>query len=242
MKLKNVGKTLFFTTEVVAKGSLNVVKGMAGTVKTGAKILNYTVHGEHQKTGRLISNKLAGTVTGLEQTANTVGEIVSSATDKQQSFFTSDNANRLASLAPLGIVLFGVSLGIEEALNSEIDTHAINQLPIDTMDGLVPSTDLSSLSIHDGMFTGNAEQLNQLAQAGLIDGTEHINADDIERSYAAREAFLSMHGYDELPQGYDVHHIIPLSEGGADTPNNMVLVSESDHAQITAMQSAYYHW
>lgn len=54
--------------------------------------------------------------------------------------------------------------------------------------------------------------------------------------------FLNMHGYDELPQGFEVHHIIPLSEGEADTPNNMILLSETDHDHITAMQSAYYQW
>lgn len=36
--------------------------------------------------------------------------------------------------------------------------------------------------------------------------------------------FLNMHGYDELPQGFEVHYIVPLSEGEADTPNNMIFL------------------
>lgn len=98
----------------------------------------------------------------------------------------SENLNRFVSLAPLGTVLLGLSLGIEEVLNGEINAHCFDQISINPNDGVLPHLDSSGLSIHCGMFTGNADQLNQLAQAGLVEGTEHINSDEIERSYAAR--------------------------------------------------------
>lgn len=102
----------------------------------------------------------------------------------------SENVNRFVSLAPLGTVLLGLSLGIDEALNGEINAHCFDQISINPNDGVLPHLDSSGLSIHCGKFTGNADQLNQLAQAGLVEGTEHINSDEIERSYAARESFF----------------------------------------------------
>lgn len=98
----------------------------------------------------------------------------------------SENVNCFFSLAPLGTVLLGLSLGIDEVLNGEINAHCFDQISINPNDGVLPHLDSSGLSIHCGMFTGNADQLNQLAQAGLVEGTEHINSDEIERSYAAR--------------------------------------------------------
>ena len=51
-----------------------------------------------------------------------------------------------------------------------------------------------------------------------------------------------LHGFDGVPEGYEVHHVVPLSEGGADTPDNMILVSEADHAAITSAHAGFYGW
>ena len=66
--------------------------------------------------------------------------------------------------------------------------------------------------------------------------------EDIVRDIGARDAFLSVHGFDGVPEGYEVHHVVPLSEGGADTPDNMILVSEADHAAITSAHAGFYGW
>jgi 5-methylcytosine-specific restriction endonuclease McrA len=36
------------------------------------------------------------------------------------------------------------------------------------------------------------------------------------------------------PKGYEVHHIIPLEEGGKDTSKNIRVVKKSKHRQIHA--------
>lgn len=38
----------------------------------------------------------------------------------------------------------------------------------------------------------------------------------------------------EPPRGYEVHHIKPIAEGGADTPKNIRVVKTSKHRQIHA--------
>ena len=53
---------------------------------------------------------------------------------------------------------------------------------------------------------------------------------------------MQQHGLDSVPAGYEVHHIIPLCQGGADTPDNMILLSAEEHARVTAAHSAYYGW
>ena len=60
----------------------------------------------------------------------------------------------------------------------------------------------------------------------------------VKRSYANRRAFLESLGLKEVPEGYEVDHIIPLSQGGSDDPSNMQLLTVEQHAQKTARERA----
>lgn len=96
--------------------------------------------------------------------------------------------------------------------------------------------------VEDGTFDGDEDDLEELAEAGMVEGTEHIPADDIVRNIAARDEFLSILGYDEVPDGMQVHHILPISEGGTDDISNMVLLTEEEHAKITQAHRDFYKW
>ena len=99
-----------------------------------------------------------------------------------------------------------------------------------------------TLTADNGVFDGDEDDLETLTAMGEVEGTEHVDADDYARDMAARDSFLRSHGFDSVPEGYEVHHIVPLSEGGADTPDNMILVSEEDHDAITAAHAEFYGW
>jgi hypothetical protein len=58
----------------------------------------------------------------------------------------------------------------------------------------------------------------------------------VERSMTAKKKFLKSLGYKRVPPGYEVDHVIPLSEGGPDTPSNMQLIPKSVHKQKTAAE------
>ena len=105
---------------------------------------------------------------------------------------------------------------------------------------IFPDEELSG--VDDGIFAGDEEELNELSEAGMLEDTEHIPSEEIERSLAMREEFLALNALDEVPEGYQVHHIIPLSEGCEDTPENMVLLTEEEHAAITAAHRDFYDW
>jgi 5-methylcytosine-specific restriction endonuclease McrA len=62
----------------------------------------------------------------------------------------------------------------------------------------------------------------------------------VERSQSARMTFLHSHGYHDLPRGYEIDHIIPLSQGGADTSDNMQLLTIDEHHQKTARERHRY--
>lgn len=58
----------------------------------------------------------------------------------------------------------------------------------------------------------------------------------VKRSQANKNAFLRSKGYYQVPYGYEVDHIIPLSEGGSDNPSNMQLLTIEQHARKTAIE------
>jgi len=76
-----------------------------------------------------------------------------------------------------------------------------------------------------------------------INGTTYISGESYEtghpkvkRSQSNVDKFLKGHGYSKVPYGYQVDHIIPLSQGGKDTPDNMQLITIGQHKQKTAME------
>lgn len=62
------------------------------------------------------------------------------------------------------------------------------------------------------------------------------------RSSAQKEKFLRQQGLTDVPEGYEVDHIVPLSVGGVDDPSNMQLLPKSVHQQKTNMERKIYKW
>ncbi len=104
---------------------------------------------------------------------------------------------------------------------------------------LHPEIDIDSLDyIDNGVFAGTEADLDQLISMGELDDTEHVQ---VLRDPHMVSAFYLEHNLVPIP-GYEVHHIIPLCEGGADTTDNMVLIASDLHDRITAAHSSFYGW
>ena len=60
----------------------------------------------------------------------------------------------------------------------------------------------------------------------------------VKRSKSNVRKFLKQYGLKKVPNGYEVDHIRPLSEGGSDTPDNMQLITKSYHKMKTAKEKS----
>lgn len=58
----------------------------------------------------------------------------------------------------------------------------------------------------------------------------------VKRSESNKKDFLKSQGYSETPNGYQIDHIMPLSEGGTDDPRNMQLLTIKQHKEKTARE------
>lgn len=109
--------------------------------------------------------------------------------------------------------------------------------PAEDIPLLVPDIE-SAPFIENGVFGGNDNDLSMLISMGEIDNTQHI---ETVRDPSAVAEFYKIHSLTPT-EGYEVHHIIPLSEGGADTYDNMVLIRSDLHSKITEAHRRFYGW
>ena len=58
----------------------------------------------------------------------------------------------------------------------------------------------------------------------------------VKRNVANKNHFLKSKGLTKCPKGYEIDHIIPLSEGGTDCPENMQLLTVEQHKKKTAKE------
>lgn len=107
---------------------------------------------------------------------------------------------------------------------------------------LLPTIAIDDMpGVEDGMLLDNSpNNLAELAEAGEFHGTHHLS--EVMRSQEARLDFLAQHDLERIPAGWEIHHVVPLSEGGADTPENMVLLRAEDHDWITTQHRMFYGW
>jgi len=61
----------------------------------------------------------------------------------------------------------------------------------------------------------------------------------VQRSSSERNNFLRSRGYDKAPSGYEVDHIVPLSQGGADKAYNMQLLPKEVHRAKTSSERKF---
>jgi hypothetical protein len=105
---------------------------------------------------------------------------------------------------------------------------------------------LVSICIIIAQFFLMSNALAQKKQTYESNGTTYIQGESytstgkpkVERSSSARNTFLKTRGLENVPPGYQVDHIVPLSEGGLDTPSNMQLISTEQHKRKTANERA----
>ena len=238
MGLWGILKTSYKVTKIGVKAGVNVTKGAINTISDVADTSSALLKGDTQRAGEIIERRIENTVKGVccsvESAVIVLDRAIECASsDSKKNFLDKDTEKhlvRLASLATVGTVAGSL---IDDSDFDTGDAH-------DYGDGLISDTNLSG--IDNGVFVGDSSDLNNLIQAGQIEGTDHLDSEDYERDLSARNEFLAAHGFDSIPEGYEVHHIVPLCEGGADSPENMVLIKTEEHDLITSAHARFYNW
>lgn len=216
-----------------------VVKGTMRTAETAVGLASAAVSLNAEKAEAIVEDYVEGIARGVEGVCNTAealgSDLEAYATGERPTFLTETNRRRIANL---GAVCLLTAFGANAFDVSDVKDLA-DAADSPSSDGLVCPEHGSGC---DAVVSGDEAKLQSVIAAGEIDGTTHVDEADVSRSAAERSAFLAQHGFDGTPEGAQVHHVHPLSEGGADEAENMVLVSEADHDRITAEHRRFYGW
>ena len=257
--LKMACKATAFTARVAVTGTCvaghlakSTVRGTLGTLQTAGEALDKASKKDWDGLEQLAGEKFDHVCNAFDAKLRMAGELGNEAAacleDKSRPFLTRQNARRIAGVISLGGLAAG-GLAASDLLDGDADldtdVHSFHGAADDdgAYDGpVIYERGSLSLSVENGVFNGGSEDLETLTAMGEVKGTEHIDSDDYARDIAARDSFLRAHGFDSVPEGYEVHHIVPLCEGGADEPDNMILVTEEDHDSITAAHARFYGW
>ena len=244
------GKVAVTGTRVAGHLASSAVRGTVGALQTASQALDKASRKDWDGLEQLAEDKFEQVCRAVDAKLQMAGELTDEAAacleNKSRPFLTKQNARRIAGVLSIGGIVAG-GLTAADLLDGDID------LDVDTDHGLAGDDGIydgpvtyarggMSLTVDNGMFDGDGDDLETLTAMGEVEGTDHIDSEDYVRDMAARDSFLRSHGYDSVPEGYEVHHIVPLSEGGADDPDNMILVSEEDHESITAAHARFYGW
>ncbi len=216
---------LFTIAGCALKAGVAVAVAGVKTVGDCCSVVNNVCDGNFDKALKVVGKRVEKTILGaanaLQAGSTLVDEGIKSY-ENDESFFDKEKVKKSLTTLMCGGICGAAGLSL---LDEDTD---------------VSSNDTSY--IDNGTFEGDESDLQHLISQGELENTEHLSSDEYDRSISARNEFLASHGFDSVPEGYEVHHIVPLSEGGSDTPDNMVLISEEEHDKITAAHRNFYNW
>ncbi|MBQ9489688.1 MAG: HNH endonuclease [Lachnospiraceae bacterium] len=109
---------------------------------------------------------------------------------------------------------------------------------------LVPDFNIDALDwIRNGMLV-DATKLEVIINEGIRkgEGNWRPEKERAERKPETIAAFLEKYGYEYPPVGYEVHHIVPIAQSGADVVENLVLLTAEDHQKVTDRHNEVFKW
>ncbi len=227
----SAGDLFRFVTDIAADTVTGVI---SGTLNTAADAVDGAVKlctGDIKGATDILCRRAASIVTGTLDVVKSGAAVTGAAYDTlvhDKRFVTETNKAHLTHLCQAGVYAAGAGTLTPDDAPSGAGCTLIN----DACD--YPG-------VENGVFTGTPDELAALTAAGEDPDSTHVASEDVERSEATKAAYLKAHGIDD-PAGWQLHHIQPLSEGGADDVHNMVLISPEDHQEITSEHAAFYGW
>lgn len=222
----------------------NLVTGAVAAISDAGNVVNRLAHKDLEGSLEIVGQRVERTIQGVCTVVDDTVQLLSDLAESREDFFQQGNIQRITRIATMGTVtVLGVQF-IDDSPNIDANNldwnDAYSGSPSD--DQLAATLGLPTDAVENGVFVGNASDLTILTHAGEIPDTTHVDASDVDRSLAVRNQFLADHGYTSVLDGFEVHHIIPISEGGSDSTNNMILIDEEQHDQVTDAHREFYGW
>ena len=188
--IRTTARGVKFATRVGITVGSNMLQGVANVADVAGRAAKKTARGDWDR---------------LERTA--AGELFSEAerciANPDRRFLTKKNAARVAAVATAAVTVAAGASAMDLDVVSDVDVDGLPDA--DGAGGALASGFApSDLSVENGVFTGDGQELDRLIQYGEVDGTTHVASEDIVRDIGARDAFLSVHGFDGVPEGYEV--------------------------------------
>lgn len=202
---------LRFGSDILEGTVKGVIHGVAGTAEDALKSTVELCKGNVGEAAKIAVDRVTNIGVGTVRTLQS-GVAITEATVKSvvqdEPFITHENQIHLTRLCQLGVyAAAGVALASDSVPEG---SHCA-----------VPGDACQLPGVENGVFTGDASDLQNLIEAGEVEGATH----GIEDS-----------------DGWEVHHIQPVAAGGEDSIDNMVLISPEDHDTVTAAHRAFYEW
>ncbi len=228
------GKASTVAVNTAGRFAANRLCDLSDTLKLGAAVVDKNPQQAIGVAGNFLSRRKSKVVNSVKAVSDLAKEAKYYAINRNQL-----TEKDKAKLMDRGLQLGGIFATIIVA------GELIHSLDLDSgfedtgLELLHPEIDIDSLDyIDNGVFAGTEADLDQLISLGELEDTEHVQ---VLRDPHMVSAFYTEHNLVPTP-GYEVHHIIPLCEGGSDTPDNMVLIASDLHDRITAAHSSFYGW
>ena len=219
------------------------------TIKLAQAVHNKDAAKQKESAEKIVDETVVKTAQGIASVGKQLGKTAIDAKDYilEKNPILKDkklHSTIIGGAALTGTLAAGVLVGdmiADNIVEAAPDLSPVDMAPVSVF---LPEIDVNSIyGIHNYVVSDTAD-INALSDLGmkpeLIDN--HIDSSLIDRSETAKMDFLHAIGHDSLPKGYEVHHVVPLSQGGLDIPENMVLISEQAHDIITNQHRNFYGW
>lgn len=222
----------------------NLVTGAISAISDAGKVVDRLAHKDLEGSLEIVGQRVERTIQGACTVVDDMVQLLDDLAENREVFLRQRNIQRMTSIATMGTVVAIGVLFIDDSPSIDANkldlSDTYSNSPSDAQ--LAATLGLPTDAVENGVFVGNESDLAILTRSGEIPGTTHVDASDVDRSLAVRNQFLADHGYTSVPDGFEVHHIIPVSEGGSDSTDNMILIDEEQHDQITAAHRDFYGW
>lgn len=117
--LSNLSKGLLFATRATTKGICNVGYAIADTIQVGTSAIDCLTDGDYQASKAVVNKGLSQITSCFKQTADNALVLVDASLNPEKELLTKENADRLASLIPLGLMTLVIASLVDSVIQSE---------------------------------------------------------------------------------------------------------------------------